>query len=53
MTGFEEYKVEDVASILTLLGTFLTRDWELEYLRGRLTEIYDLELVDKLLPFQK
>lgn len=52
MTDFEEFKPEDVASVLTLLGVFLTKDWDLEYLRGRLTEIYDREFVDKLLPYR-
>ena len=52
-TGFEEFTIEDVAGMLTFFGNFLARDWDTEYLRGRLTEIYDRELVDRLLPFEK
>lgn len=32
---------------------FLTKDWFLEYMRERLTEVYDREVVDKLMPFSK
>lgn len=30
----------------------MSKDYALEYLRSRLTEIYDRELVDRLIPFQ-
>jgi hypothetical protein len=53
MTNFEEYKPLDIGSQIMLFSIFMTKDWALEYLRGRLTEIYDRELVDKLIPFQK
>ena len=32
---------------------FLTKDWFFEYIRERLTEVYDRETVDKLMPFKK
>jgi acyl-homoserine lactone acylase PvdQ len=53
MEGFEEYTVEDTTALLVMLASFLTRDWELEYLRDRLTQIYDRDLVDQLFPFKK
>ena len=53
MTGFEELTTNDVASYLTLLTVFLSRDWCHEYLRSKLTEIYDREFVDRLIPFKK
>ena len=51
MAGFEDITPYDVASYLSLLTLFLSRDWCHEYLRSRLTEIYDREFVDRLLPF--
>jgi hypothetical protein len=51
MTSFEEYTPLDVWTGFGLLAIFLTKDWQQEFLRERLTEIYDRELVDKLLPF--
>lgn len=30
----------------------MTKDWALEYIRARLTEIYDRKLVDQLLPYK-
>jgi hypothetical protein len=53
MTSFEEYTPVDVASQIFMLAIFQTKDWAVEYLRGRLTEIYDREFVDQLLPFQR
>jgi hypothetical protein len=53
MTGFEEYKPIHVTGQIALLTLFLTKDFTLEYMRGRLTEIYDRELVDRLMPFKK
>jgi penicillin G amidase len=53
MTGFEEYEPIHALSQMSLLSVFLTKDFALEYLRSRLTEIYDRQLVDRLLPFQK
>ena len=52
MTSFEDYTPLDVWSTNCLLAMFLTKDWHQEFLRERLTAIYDRELVDKLLPFQ-
>jgi penicillin amidase len=51
MTKFEEYTPEDTATLFIFMMQFLTKDWHQEFLRERLTEIYDRELVDKLLPF--
>jgi hypothetical protein len=51
MTSFEDYTPLDVWSTNCLLAMFLTKDWHQEFLRERLTAIYDRELVDKLLPF--
>jgi len=53
MTGFDKFTIDDVAGMIMFFRVFLTRDWDVEYLRGRLTEIYDREFVDRLLPFQK
>lgn len=53
MTNFEEYTPIDVVSQVAMLSIFLTKDWALEYIRSRLTEVYDREFVDKLLPYQR
>jgi len=42
-----------VGSMMVLLNIFLSKDWAIEYLRGRLTEIYDRELIDQLFPYKK
>ena len=52
MTGFEDITLEDITAQLMLLSIMMTKDWNLEYLRSRLTEIYDREFVDKLVPYQ-
>jgi penicillin amidase len=52
MTHFEEFTPIDAAGLKAMLQLFLTRDWALEYIRARLTEIYDRQLVDQLLPYQ-
>lgn len=36
-----------------LMQYFLSFDWFLELTRQRLTEIYDKELVDRMLPFKQ
>lgn len=36
-----------------LIQYFQTFDWSLELTRQRLTEIYDKELVDRMLPFKE
>jgi hypothetical protein len=41
MTHFEEFTPIDAAGLKAMLQLFLTRDWALEYIRARLTEIYD------------
>ena len=51
MTGFEPWKPEDCVAFSNLFIEMLSRDWEMEMLRDRLTEIYDRSFVDKLLPF--
>lgn len=45
--------MRDVGSTVAFFSLFLSKDWDIEYLRSRLTEIYDKEFVDQLLPFQK
>ena len=52
MTRFEEILPIDVAALKVMLELFLTKDSALEYIRSRLTEIYDRGFVDRLLPFQ-
>ena len=53
MTNFDVYTAEDCTALFIFMMQFLTKDWHQEFLRERLTEIYDRELVDKLIPFQR
>jgi hypothetical protein len=50
---FEKYTAEDAMNFMAFMTSFVTKDWHQEYLRERLTEIYDRELVDQLIPFKK
>ena len=49
---FEHWTVEDTIGMQVLMQYFISFDWFLELTRQRLTEIYDKELVDKMLPFK-
>ena len=51
MSNFEPWTPEDSVAFSHLFIEMLSRDWEMEMLRERLTEIYDRTFVDKLLPF--
>lgn len=50
---FEPWTVEDSLCYQSLFQYFISFDWFLELTRQRLTEIYDKELVDRMLPFKK
>lgn len=52
MTSFEQFTPMDVASMFAFLAVFLTKDWNFEFMRERLTQIYDRDFVDKIFPFQ-
>lgn len=49
----ETWKPEDTIMAQVLMQYFLSFDWFLELTRQRLTEIYDKELVDRMLPFKQ
>ena len=51
--AFETWTVEDSLCFQVLFQYFVSFDWFLELTRQRLTEIYDKELVDRMLPFRK
>eukprot|EP00347_Sterkiella_histriomuscorum_P009270 403341851 len=51
--NFEPWTVYDSLSVQVLLQYFVSFDWFLELTRSKLTEIYDKELVDKMLPFKE
>jgi hypothetical protein len=50
---FEPWTVEDSIGMQVLMQYFISFDWFLEMTRQRLTEIYDKELVDRMLPFKQ
>jgi acyl-homoserine lactone acylase PvdQ len=50
--GFEPWTPEDTLCVQVMVQYFISFDWFLELTRQRLTEIYDKELVDKMLPFR-
>lgn len=50
---FEPWLPEDSVCLQVLMQYFVSFDWFLEITRQRLTEIYDKELVDKMLPFKQ
>lgn len=50
---FEPWTVEDSLGMQVLMQYFISFDWFLELTRQRLTEIYDKELVDRMLPFKQ
>jgi acyl-homoserine lactone acylase PvdQ len=50
---FEPWTVEDSLGIQVLMQYMVSFDWFLELTRQRLTEIYDKELVDRMLPFRR
>ena len=49
----EPWTPEDSVSMQVLMQYFLSFDWFLELTRQRLTEIYDKDLVDRMLPFKQ
>ena len=49
----EIWKPEYTIRAQVLMQYFLSFDWFLELTRQRLTEIYDKELVDRMLPFKQ
>ncbi len=50
---FEPWTAQDSLTIQVLMQYFISFDWFLELTRQRLTEIYDKELVDRMLPFKQ
>ena len=52
-TNFEEWTPKDSVSVEQLIILFVSTDWFIELLRERLLEVYDKELVDRLLPYKK
>lgn len=52
-TSFEDWTPQDSLAIQNFMVYFLTKDWFFEYIRERLTEVYDRETVDKLIPFKR
>jgi hypothetical protein len=52
-TDFEPWTPFDTLSIIHLMTVFLSTDWYFELMRGRLTEIYDKDFIDKLLPIRE
>jgi acyl-homoserine lactone acylase PvdQ len=50
---FEPWRPEDSLTMQVLMQYFISFDWFLELTRQRLTEIYDKELVDRMLPFRQ
>jgi penicillin G amidase len=52
-TEFEPWTPQDSLAMHQFMLYFLSKDWFFEYIRGRLTEVYDRETVNKLMPFRK
>lgn len=52
-TEFAPWTPYDSLSILVVLQYFISFDWFLELTRSRLTEIYDKDLVDRMMPFRE
>lgn len=50
-TGFEPWTAKDSVSIQFLMTLFVSTDWFFELIRERLTEVYEKELVDRLMPY--
>jgi len=50
---FEHWTVADSLGIQAMMQYFISFDWFLEITRQRLTEIYDKELVDRMIPFRQ
>lgn len=48
----EPWTPEDSITQQVLIQYFLSFDWFFELTRQRLTEIYDKELVDRMMPFK-
>ncbi len=51
-TSFEPWTVKDSVACQYLYNAFVSTDWFAEMLRVRLLEVYDKDLVDKILPFK-
>jgi len=51
--SFEPWTPSDSVAIQYLMTMFISSDWFFELMRERMTEIYDKEFVDELLPFKK
>jgi hypothetical protein len=52
-TDFEPWKPQDSISIFVVLQYFISFDWFLELTRSKLTEIYDKEMVDRMMPYRE
>ena len=52
-SDFEEWREIDSVYIHYLMNLFVSTDWFFELMRERLTEIYDKDFVDRLMPFQR
>lgn len=52
-TDFEPFTAKDGMSMQVLMSSFCTSDWHIELFRERLSEIYPIDLVEKLLPMGK
>lgn len=50
--SFEPWTVRDSVACQYLYNAFVSTDWFAEMLRVRLLEVYDKDLVDKILPFK-
>lgn len=50
---FEPWEPLHSIAIQGLLQYFITFDWFMELVRSRLTEVYDKDFVDRLIPFRE
>jgi len=52
-TDFEPWTPYDTLTIFSMLQYFVSFDWFLELTRSKLTDIYDKELVDRMMPYKE
>lgn len=50
---FEPWTPYDSLCVQVILQYFVSFDWFLELTRSKLTEIYDKELVDRMIPYEE
>jgi hypothetical protein len=49
---FEPWTPSNSIEVMMILQYFVTADWYFEIVRERLTELYDKEFVDRMIPWR-